>query len=71
MPLYEFKCENCGCVFEKLVSASNSEVPECSKCGGSDVKKLFSSFGFASGSRKSFGDGCSTCSSSSCSSCSN
>ncbi|HZD60167.1 MAG TPA: zinc ribbon domain-containing protein [Anaerolineae bacterium] len=69
MPLYEFKCGSCGCVFERLVLGSSSEAPTCTGCGGSDVKKLVSSFGFTSSSRRSFGDSCTTCSSSNCSTC--
>ncbi len=69
MPIYEFRCEKCGTKFEKLMSASNGGMPECPGCGGAYVKKLFSVFGFSSGSKTSFGDGCGSCSSSDCSTC--
>ncbi len=43
MPLYEYRCEECGEVFEKLVSLSkrNEPVP-CPKCGSRRVGKLMS-----------------------------
>ena len=45
MPIYEYRCLECGEKFEKLVrfSASTSEV-ECPECGGQKVGKLFSAF---------------------------
>ena len=45
MPIYEYRCSECGEKFEKLVrfSASTSEV-ECPKCGGRKVDKLISAF---------------------------
>lgn len=33
MPLYDFHCHDCGAKFEKLVSFSQSELPnECPEC---------------------------------------
>lgn len=32
MPLFEFKCKNCGVVFEELVSAEETEA-KCQNCG--------------------------------------
>lgn len=45
MPIYEYRCSECGEKFEKLVrfSASTYEV-ECPKCGGRRVEKLISTF---------------------------
>ena len=45
MPLYEYRCRECGERFEKLVrfSASASEI-ECAKCGARKVDKLISAF---------------------------
>ncbi|MGD9505929.1 MAG: zinc ribbon domain-containing protein [Syntrophobacteraceae bacterium] len=45
MPIYEYECEKCQCTFEALVSSSEAEAaPACPKCGGRQVKKLFSCF---------------------------
>jgi len=45
MPIYEYRCSECGERFEKLVrlSTSTSEI-ECPECGGQKVGKLFSAF---------------------------
>jgi len=33
MPLYEFECEKCVCIVEKL-QAIGDKPPTCEKCGG-------------------------------------
>lgn len=45
MPVYEYRCKECGEKFEKLVrfSTSTSEI-ECPKCSGRKVDKLISAF---------------------------
>jgi len=43
MPLYEFRCEECGTFFEKLVSHIDSPVT-CIQCQSKRVKKQFSVF---------------------------
>ncbi|MCK4618862.1 MAG: zinc ribbon domain-containing protein [Desulfobacterales bacterium] len=43
MPIYEYKCENCNHIFEKLVFTSNDEHIECPKCDDIRVKRLISS----------------------------
>jgi len=45
MPIYEFRCENCGEVFEKL-QRMDEDYPPCPNCGSFDVMKLPSIFGF-------------------------
>jgi len=45
MPIYEYRCQECGEKFETLVrlSTSTSEI-ECPKCSGRRVEKLISAF---------------------------
>ena len=43
MPLFEFKCRDCGTVFEKIVPSSTTEV-SCKKCASPQVEKLLSVF---------------------------
>ena len=43
MPIYEYKCEKCNHIFEKLVFTSNNEKIECPKCDDIRVKRLISS----------------------------
>jgi len=62
MPIYEYRCLECGEKFEKLVRSINNPEPEikCPKCGGRKVEKLLSSFGLRiSGSTS--GPVCPTC----------
>ncbi|RUM89866.1 MAG: zinc ribbon domain-containing protein [Thermodesulfatator sp.] len=45
MPIYEFRCEVCGQVFERLMKMGE-EFPRCPRCGADRVMKLPSLFGF-------------------------
>jgi len=40
MPIYEYRCADCGATFEALVRASR--VVTCPQCGGSSLDKLLS-----------------------------
>lgn len=42
MPLYEYKCVQCGETAEIIQRSSDPPYSHCPKCGG-DMKKLFSS----------------------------
>ena len=56
MPIYEYYCKDCRNKFELLTTYTESEVDiECSKCHGSNVRKLFSVFARARGG-DDFGD---------------
>lgn len=46
MPIYEYQCQECGEEFEKLVRFPSKQT-ECPHCGGKDVRKVISRFGFA------------------------
>ena len=43
MPLFEFKCRDCGTTFEKIVPSSTTKVA-CKKCESPKVEKLLSVF---------------------------
>jgi len=66
MPIYEYRCLECGEGFEKFVRSMNSTPDvKCPKCGGRKVKKVLSTFGFkVSGSTSA--PNCPTCSSGVC-----
>ncbi len=68
MPLYDFKCKECGHKFEKLVF-KEEEIKEikCPKCQSSNIEKLLTSFKI--GGSESSSSSCSSCSSGSCSTC--
>ena len=50
MPIYEYRCVDCGGSFEALVSASRPEA-ECPSCHGSNLSRELSVFASA----RSFG----------------
>jgi putative FmdB family regulatory protein len=76
MPFYEYRCGGCGLKFEHFARNTSDDASSCPDCGCADIKKLFSVFGFKSGSASggdfhssAGGSGCGSCTSSSCSSC--
>lgn len=47
MPVYSYKCEDCGAEFDLLVGVGRGdEELKCQKCGSKNLKRLLSSFGF-------------------------
>ncbi|MCX5643036.1 MAG: zinc ribbon domain-containing protein [Candidatus Omnitrophica bacterium] len=71
MPIYCYRCADCGFGFEKLVRASEEEPESCPKCRGIS-KKEFAPFSIGRGSSSSpasTGSSCSGCRSGACSSC--
>jgi len=50
MPIYEYRCPNCGHVFDQFqpMSADNSDV-KCPKCGTPRPERLFSAFAMSGG----------------------
>mgnify|MGYP003681935130 CR=1 FL=1 len=46
MPIYEYRCQECGEKFEKLVRSMNSALAtECPNCGGQRVNFVSINFG--------------------------
>ncbi len=45
MPIYEYRCQNCGKEFELFRAASASDDPACKFCGGT-TRKLISRSSF-------------------------
>ena len=52
MPLYEYRCLDCGRDFELLVSSG--DTPSCPSCASSNLKKLLSAFSPSVASRSSY-----------------
>ena len=53
MPIYEYKCQGCGNVFEFLQLPASDEKPECPKCQSRKLESVISTFGFSTpGMRK-------------------
>ncbi len=84
MPIFEYKCEQCGAQFEELVFSDSDEVA-CEKCASTNTRKLMSCCGFKTGGKaeggaesgeqdskpqyRGTGSGCAGCSGGDCSSC--
>ncbi|TKJ31780.1 MAG: FmdB family transcriptional regulator [Chloroflexi bacterium B3_Chlor] len=46
MPIYEYRCHDCGEKFEKLVRTSSDRTElSCPNCGSKQAEKLMSLFG--------------------------
>ncbi len=77
MPLYEYRCQNCGHKFELLRGFSQADEPAtCPACGQSNGQRLLSLFAClskdASGTTSAIpgtGSACSTCAATSCAGC--
>lgn len=78
MPIYEYRCEECGKVFEELVFGETQVV--CPDCSSTKTAKLMSACRRASGydggyagdgniSYSGSASGCAGCSGGSCSTC--
>jgi putative FmdB family regulatory protein len=59
MPIYEYKCKDCGEIFDFLV-IKKSEKPKCKKCGSVNLEKHFSAFGVRKGDSSSGSSSCPT-----------
>ncbi|GEM_PF-127260 len=46
MPIYNYNCSECSRNFEILVRNKDDKV-ECTKCGSSNIKRVYSSFDFS------------------------
>ncbi len=69
MPIFEYRCGDCGEAFEFL--QRGKDTPECPVCGSKNLKKLLSRFcSPVQGSTKGGNGGtCTTCSGGTCSTC--
>jgi putative FmdB family regulatory protein len=52
MPIYEYKCKQCGNEYEELVALNAATPPPCPACKSDDAEKKFSVFG-STGSQSS------------------
>lgn len=46
MPIYEYRCQNCGHELEKLQRMSDAPLRDCPECGQAQLKRLISAAGF-------------------------
>ncbi len=60
MPLYEYRCEECGKIFEKL--ANREDEVDCPGCGSTETTRKLGPFSIGSGGRSDGGCPTGTCS---------
>ncbi|MGO9269282.1 MAG: FmdB family zinc ribbon protein [Terriglobia bacterium] len=53
MPIFEYKCRDCGTTFERIVYSSSDRVA-CKSCDGERVDKQLSVFAVSGASSKAF-----------------
>ena len=46
MPIYEYRCDNCGHEFDTLQKVSDEALTDCPECGKSTLVKKVSAAGF-------------------------
>ncbi len=46
MPIYEYRCEDCGHELEAIQKMSDAPLTECPSCGQPALRKLVSAAGF-------------------------
>lgn len=46
MPIYEYRCDDCGHELEKLQKMSDAPLTDCPQCNGQGLRKLISAAGF-------------------------
>lgn len=46
MPIYEYKCQDCGHQMEAMQRVSEPALTDCPACGKPELKKLVSAAGF-------------------------
>jgi len=70
MPIYEYRCADCGQLFEELVMRLTEKV-NCPKCKSARVVRQMSAFAFRSGTNfvSSSSKSCGGCASRSCDGC--
>jgi putative FmdB family regulatory protein len=55
MPIYEYKCNECGDEFEKLIFDASKDNPPCPSCGSKHTTRKVSAFGSVSSGGTSCG----------------
>ena len=58
MPLYEYRCQDCGREFEDWKSISRRDEAECPACKSAKVTRLVRAFGLIGGSGRSTAPSC-------------
>jgi putative FmdB family regulatory protein len=66
MPIYEYKCQSCGQVFEHFARTLSDTAERCPECGATKPKKQYSTFNARAGSQGSTACSTGTCPTATC-----
>ncbi|MDD4171137.1 MAG: zinc ribbon domain-containing protein [Syntrophomonas sp.] len=44
MPIFDFKCQECGHKFDLMISNADKDKAQCPQCGTTNLQQLLSSF---------------------------
>ena len=58
MPIFEYKCNDCGKVIEFLEKSREPQPHKCGKCGSSNMTKMLSGFAVGQGKSPNSCDAC-------------
>ena len=66
MPIYNYRCKECGAEFDKMMRLSEADhTPVCPECGSLDTRKQITTFASPTASSSPKSSASSSCSSSS------
>lgn len=66
MPIYEYRCDECGHQFDYVAKRLTDAPDVCPECGTKTLKKLLSAFSAKMGERRSARDGAASCPTGTC-----
>lgn len=50
MPIYEFRCSQCGCIQEFLMTSSSEQTEiKCKECQGEELERVLSTVSYSMG----------------------
>ncbi|MBN1441300.1 MAG: zinc ribbon domain-containing protein [Planctomycetes bacterium] len=58
MPMFDYRCQDCGEIFEFFARRRGEEPQKCPSCGSTRLEKEFSSFGVGPGGSGGGGSSC-------------
>jgi len=61
MPIYDFKCMECGHKFDQMVASSDRAKVKCPRCGAINPQQLLSAFATTKSSGSGSSDPCLGC----------
>ena len=63
MPILDFKCSRCGCIFEELIRSASADLAKvrCSECGAEKPERVYQGKCLNAGHASGCTHNCATC----------